>query len=914
MDSPVIQKKRGISPIWVLPLVALSIGGWLLYTSYRDAGIQITIHYENAEGITPGKTQVMYKGVAVGLVEKIQVDEDLQGVGLIVKMEKKAKRGLVKDTKFWVVKPEISAGRIRGLETLLTGSYIAIQPGTSDVYTTSFEGLPEPPVIPPESPGLHITLRAEALLSLQKGSPVYTRNLKIGKVKDYKLAEDNSILIDIYIQPEFSHLIQVGTRFWNSSGISFEGNLQSGFNLKMESLASLIYGGISCGTPESLIADSLQAVNGMVFKLYNNYDSAEYGLDITLQLASGEGIIEGKTRVMYRGLEAGVVKKIMINNDENHTVSAEILLDPRAGPILKEGTRFWVIRPEISVDGIRHLETIIAGPYISFQPGDGEYQDHFVVEQGSMPRLALRTGKHFTLVSPDSGSLETGAPILYKKMVVGEINSITFGPEVESIHTDILIYDEYTSLVRQGSVFWNVSGVEIDASLSHFNINLSSIKSMLAGGIAFTNPDKKLLGESKTAQEGESFTLFESFAKATKSIPSLRPSGTILRLLSSADNSFDVGSPVLYKQIPIGEVLDFTLSKDLQNVVFEVLIHAEYTGLINSTTRFYNFSGFTIDASLSGIEVQAGPIASIVSGGISFFTPEEGTPIDDGDSFVLYKNHDAAIHKDSLQITIHLNRAGGIKEKTKIKYQGIQIGSIKKVRFTPDMKGIIAEGRVKKEAAELFRDTTRLWLVKPEIGLSGVRHIETVLTGSYVDVLPGTGKPRTDFTLHPEISGPESYAGLNIVLEAPRLGSLNKNSPVYYRQVQVGQVTGFELSPSAQQVWVRVNIHPVYINLVHTGTKFWLASGIRVSWGLFSGLDLDSESMEAIVAGGIALATPEGEEMGEPAEKSAHFILHENSEKTWLDWSPEIVLNEGTVETPEPEKYKNDVKSVKTVE
>ena len=87
-DSPIVKKGSGLSPIWILPFVALCISGWLLYTSVRDAGIPIVIHFNDAEGITAGKTQVMYKGVAVGLVEQITVDEDLQGVSLLVKMEK----------------------------------------------------------------------------------------------------------------------------------------------------------------------------------------------------------------------------------------------------------------------------------------------------------------------------------------------------------------------------------------------------------------------------------------------------------------------------------------------------------------------------------------------------------------------------------------------------------------------------------------------------------------------------------------------------------------------------------------------------------------------------------------------------------------------------------------------------------
>jgi len=897
METPVIQKKRGLSPIWILPLVALCIGAWLLYTSYRDAGIPIAIHFGNAEGITPGKTQVMYKGVAVGLVKKIIVDEDLQGVTLLVEMGKKAKRGLVEDTRFWVVKPEISAGRISGLATILTGSYLAIQPGKSSVFTTSFEGLPEPPVIPPDSPGLHITLKADSLNSLQKGSPVYTKNVQIGIIKGYRLSDDNSILIDLFIEPAFSHLIKVGTRFWNSSGISFEGNLQAGFNLKMESLASLIYGGISCGTPEQLLATSPAAANGMVFPLYNSFDAAEYGLNMSLQLASGGGIVEGKTKIMYRGLEAGVVKKITLNSDANHTVTAEILLDPRAEPILKQGTRFWVIRPEVSIDGVRNLEAIITGPYITFQPGEGEYRDHFVVEEGEMPRPVLRSGKHFTLVSPDSGSLEAGSPVLFKKMVVGEITKVAFDPAIKTIQTDILIYDEFASLVREDSVFWNVSGMEIDASVSHFNLNLSSLKTILSGGIAFTNPETKKAEKSHPAPEGKSFTLFESHSVAVKNIPELRPRGTIVHLLSSADNNFDTGSPVLYKRIPVGEVLDFSLSDDLKSIIFAVLIYEKYTGLINSSTRFYNFSGITIDANLSGVKIQAGPLASVVTGGISFITPDKGDPIRDNISFVLYENYDTAIHMDSLPLTLHLEKTDGIKENTIITYQGIQIGSITKIRFSPDMQGIIADARVYREMEPLFRKNTMLWIVKSEFGLSGIRHLETLLTGPYIEIMPGEGEPRTDFPLLPKMPDTGSYSGLNIILETDRLGSLARNSPVYYRQIQVGRVTGFALSPTAQQVWVNVNIQPNYANLVHTGSRFWPASGITASWGLFSGFNLDTESMEAIIAGGIALATPTGEEMGEPAVNGDHFTLQEKSEQSWLDWKPVIMLKEGTRNT-----------------
>ncbi len=177
-----------------------------------------------------------------------------------------------------------------------------------------------------------------------------------------------------------------------------------------------------------------------------------------------------------------------------------------------------------------------------------------------------------------------------------------------------------------------------------------------------------------------------------------------------------------------------------------------------------------------------------------------------------------------------------------------------------------------------------------------------MLTGPYIDVVPGEGEPRTDFTLLDNTPEVESYAGLNIILTTPALGSLTKNSPVYYRQIQVGQVTGISLSPTAQEVLVNVNIHPAYAPLVYRGTQFWVASGIRASWGLFSGFDFSTESLEAILAGGIAFATPEGEDMGEPAENGDQFILNEEIDKTWLDWKPEIMLNEEPDETTQEEQ------------
>ena len=659
MEQPVLRKRRIISPIWFLPLLALCIGGWLLYTSYRDAGIDITIHFQTAEGITAGKTKVIYKGIPVGTVKDVTVDTKLDGVIVHVEMDKETKPGLVEDTVFWIVKPEISAGRVSGLETLLSGSYITVRKGKSPTARRIYKGLASPPPLTSDTPGLHLTLETNTLYSLQRGSNIYSKNLKIGMVDDYRLGDDGKITVDVFIEPKFSHLIREGTRFWNSSGLSVSGDLQSGLSVNVESMAALIYGGLTCATPKSL-QNSPQAMDGRTYHLYKDFEDAQYGIPMTLQLASGDGIVAGKTKIMFRGLKAGVVRTIDINQDKFHTVTATILLDQRAETILRKNSKFWVIRPQVSIEGIKNLNTLVSGPYITFQVGDGEYQDHFIVDSSPMPKPFLRPGKRFSLLSKDSGSLSIGTPVLYKKREVGEITNIRFTEDGKGIQTEILIYDPNHPLVREDAVFWDVSGVQVDGSLSNFQVNLASLRSMLAGGIAFSNPVSERNDKPKPeAEKGASFKLYSSRADAVKKVTIMRRPGTVIKLQVDAMSPISEGAPVLYNKIAVGEVLDFKLAGKKYRVEGTILIYEKFTNLINKTTRFYNASGVTLDASLQGLSLQVESLDSIVAGGISFFTPGTGKKVKDGQSFPLYLSREDALNADSLVLTLQFSSGTG---------------------------------------------------------------------------------------------------------------------------------------------------------------------------------------------------------------------------------------------------------------
>jgi paraquat-inducible protein B len=707
MDQAIRKTNRGLSPIWILPFVAFCIGTWLLFVSFRDAGIEIKIHFDTAEGITPGKTQVLYRGIPTGQVQDVFVDEDLKGVTLIVEMDKNARKALVDDTQFWIVRPEVAEGKVSGLGTILTGSYLSMRPGSSSRLSNNFRGSSESPPLSVTTPGLRIFLEAESLFSLQKGSNIYTKDVKIGQVVEYHLTDAGKVVLDAHIDPAFSHLINESTRFWNSSGISLDGDIRRGFNLQLKSLAAMIYGGISCGTPKYSPA-TVPVTEGHVFQLYKNHNDAEVGTTVFLQLSSGGGIIEGKTRVMYRGLKAGVVKKIEINHDDSYSVTAELQLDPRAEPILKKGTKFWVIRPLISLDGIHNLDTIISGCYITFEPGEGDFQDHFSAENGTIPKRAVSGGKSYKLESKQPASLEIGSPIFYNKIKVGETVDVSFSQDSNTIIFEVLVYEQYTHLIRSTTAFWNAGGFQAEARLSGVKVDFSSLKTVLTGGIAFENPAVKNEIQAEPAPEGTFFPLYQTYKDVVASVPEFKKQGLYLQLKAGRIRGLRPGSPVLFNNFKVGEIIDFSLDQVNTVMLVDILIHESYVSLVNSSSRFYNLSGLSVNIGLEGLELQTGSFESIAAGGIAFFTGEKNAQITEKDEFVLYENLTKARLADNIQILVRFTEPVEIKENTQIKYRGVAIGSLKNIRFGKGMSEVICDGYIQKDAAELFRETTRL--------------------------------------------------------------------------------------------------------------------------------------------------------------------------------------------------------------
>ncbi|WP_349616322.1 intermembrane transport protein PqiB [Azotobacter salinestris] len=240
--------------VWLVPLVAALIGGWLAVKSILEQGPVIGIVFKNAEGLEAGKTRVKYKDVDIGLVTAVTLSKDLRQVVATAELVKDFQPHLVEDTRFWLVKPRISGGSVSGLGTVLSGSYIGVDVGKSSRAQKTFTALEVPPIVQLDTPGREFVLRSTDLGSLAMGSPVFFRRLQVGQVVGYQLdGNGRGVSLKIFVNAPYDRFVTDNTRFWNASGIDIRLGA-GGIEVDTQSLASLLLGGVAFETPEESTA------------------------------------------------------------------------------------------------------------------------------------------------------------------------------------------------------------------------------------------------------------------------------------------------------------------------------------------------------------------------------------------------------------------------------------------------------------------------------------------------------------------------------------------------------------------------------------------------------------------------------------------------------------------------------------
>lgn len=257
-------------------------------------------------------------------------------------------------------------------------------------------------------------------------------------------------------------------------------------------------------------------------------------------------------------------------------------------------------------------------------------------------------------------------------------------------------------------------------------------------------------------------------------------------------------------------------------------------------------------------------------------------------------------------ITIAFANGSGLEpDKTQLEFKGVTIGTVKAVALQRDLAGVVVQVRLTKSGAAVAHEGSQFWIVHPQVSLSGISGLETLVTGVHLRVRPGNGPPAVHFKgldQPPPIE--QRNAGRAFTLHSDTLSNVNPGSGVFYRGIKVGSVETTRLSDDATQAVIRIRIYTPYINLVRTNTQFWNAGGIGVSIGLH-GVEIQASSLQTLFTGGIAFASPAGAVLGPPALDGTEFDLHPKPEKEWLQWRPQISIKPLDT-TPESEKRSAD--------
>ncbi|UYU33212.1 intermembrane transport protein PqiB [Siccibacter colletis] len=309
-----VQKVRNWSPVWIFPIVTALIGAWILFYHYSNQGPEVTLITTNAEGIEGGKTTIKSRSVDVGVVESAVLSDDLHHVEIKARLHAGMEKLLHGDSVFWVVKPQIGREGVSGLNTLLSGAYIELQPGSKGSQPEQYKLLDSPPLAPPDAKGIRVVLDSAKAGQLNPGDPVLFRGYRVGSVETSTFdPQKRAMSYQLFINAPNDRLVTSNVRFWKDSGIAVD-LTAAGMRVEMGSLTTLFSGGVSFDVPDGMELGQPVAEKSE-FRLYDDQKSIQESLytdhiDYLLFFKDSIRGLQPGAPVEFRGIRLGTVGQV----------------------------------------------------------------------------------------------------------------------------------------------------------------------------------------------------------------------------------------------------------------------------------------------------------------------------------------------------------------------------------------------------------------------------------------------------------------------------------------------------------------------------------------------------------------------------------------------------------------------------
>ncbi len=394
VPDPVLARgnRLRLSLVWIVPIIAVIVGAVLVVRALLASGPEIGIELRSAEGLEPGRTEVRYKEVVIGRVKQVLLSPDRQKVLVRVGLVKSAESLAVEDTRFWVVRPRIGTAGVSGLSTLVSGAYIGVDAGSASEPRREFIGLDTPPLVLRGEPGRSFVLRADDLGSLDVGSPVYHRRVRVGRVVGYSLDDrGRTLLVKVFVEAPHEALVSNRSRFWNASGVDVQLNA-GGLTLHAQSLASVVAGGLAFADGQAAGESVLPkpAAAGQEFRLYATQREAqapEDGDPLPVRMVFRQSLrgLEAGAPVELLGVALGTVRGIELQPESTGVKGA------------KSGSSSQALRLEVTADiyplRLGRLRDQLVAPGVSGRRADRLLLKQ-LVERGL--RAQVRTGNLLT--------------------------------------------------------------------------------------------------------------------------------------------------------------------------------------------------------------------------------------------------------------------------------------------------------------------------------------------------------------------------------------------------------------------------------------------------------------------------------------------------------------------------------------